>query len=71
MTKSKPQVKIFNCETGEEIVRDATSEEIAQIELDAANAKTEKAKAEAKATAKAAILDRIGLTADELKTILG
>ena len=27
--------------------------------------------AEAKATAKAAILDRIGLTADELKTILG
>ena len=30
-----------------------------------------KAKAEAKETAKAAILDRIGLTADELKTILG
>ena len=29
------------------------------------------AKIEAKATAKAAILDRIGLTADELKTILG
>ena len=26
---------------------------------------------EAKATAKAAILDRLGLTADELKTILG
>ena len=31
----------------------------------------EKAEAEAKETAKAAILDRIGLTADELKTILG
>ena len=30
-----------------------------------------KAEAEAKATAKAAILDRLGLTADELKTILG
>ena len=29
------------------------------------------AEAEAKATAKAAILNRIGLTADELKTILG
>ena len=29
------------------------------------------AQAEAKETAKAAILDRIGLTADELKTILG
>ena len=32
---------------------------------------TLKAEAEAKETAKAAILDRIGLTADELKTILG
>ena len=29
------------------------------------------AEAEAKETAKSAILDRIGLTADELKTILG
>ena len=29
------------------------------------------AEAKAKATAKAAILDRIGLTADELQTILG
>ena len=72
MTKSnKPQVKIVNCETGEEIVRDATIDEIASMELDAANAKARKAEAEAKETAKAAILDRIGLTADELKTILG
>ena len=71
MSKSKPQVKIVNCETGEEIVRDANAEEIAQIELDAANAATAKAEADAKETAKAAILDRIGLTADELKTILG
>ena len=71
MTKSKPQVKIVNCETGEEIVRDATADEIAQMELDAANAAAAKSEAEAKATAKAAILDRIGLTADELQTILG
>jgi len=71
MTKSKLQVKEFNCETGEEIVRDASAAEIAQIELDAANAAARKTEAEAKETAKAAILDRIGLTADELKTILG
>jgi hypothetical protein len=72
MTKTnKPQVKIFNCETGEEIVRDANAEEIAQLEIDAANNQAQKAEAEAKAIAKAAILDRIGLTADELKTILG
>jgi hypothetical protein len=32
---------------------------------------TQKAEAEAKEIAKAALLNRIGLTADELKTILG
>ena len=68
---SKPQIKIVNVETGEEIVRDANVDEIAQMKIDAADAKTIKAEAEAKEAAKAAILDRIGLTADELKTILG
>ena len=71
MTKSKFKITEVNCETGEEIVRDATVEEIAQMELDAANEVARKAEAEAKATAKAAILDRIGLTVDELQTILG
>ena len=71
MTKSKPQIKMVNAETGEEIIRDANAEELAQMEIDAANAQTRKAEEEAKETAKAAILDRIGLTADELKTILG
>ena len=71
MAKSKPQVKIVNVETGEEIVRDANVEEIAQMEADAANAAEIKAQAEAKETAKAAILDRLGLTADEAKLILG
>ena len=71
MSKSKLQIKQVDCTTGEEIVRDATADEIAQMELDAANTATRKAEAELKATAKAAILDRIGLTADELKTILG
>jgi hypothetical protein len=71
MTKSKPQVKIVNVETGEEIVRDASAEEIAQIEIDAANVATRKAEAEAKASQRQAILDRIGLTADEAKLLLG
>ena len=71
MSKSKLQVKEFNCATGEEIVRDATAEEIAQKEIDAANAVAAKAEAEAKETAKAAILDRIGLTADEAQLLLG
>jgi inosine/xanthosine triphosphate pyrophosphatase family protein len=71
MSKSKPQVKIVNCETGDEIVRDATAEEIAQMEKDVVNELALKAEAQAKAEAKQTIADRIGLTADELKTILG
>ena len=68
---TKPQIKIVDVTTGEEIVRDANAAEIAQIKLDADNAKARKAEAEAKETARQAILDRLGLTADELKTILG
>jgi len=71
MTKSKLQIKEFNCETGEEIVRDATAEEIAQMQKDATDFAAEQTAIADKAAAKQAILDRIGLTADELKTILG
>lgn len=69
---SKPQVKIVNCETGEEIVRDASAEELAQIELAAANAAARKAEAEAKAQAKAAAeakLAALGLTTEDLKAL--
>jgi hypothetical protein len=70
-----PQVKIVNVETGEEIVRDATAEEIAQIELDAANSiaakETAQAEADAKAASRQAILDRLGLTAEEAQLLLG
>ena len=71
MPNTKPQIKIVNVETGEEIVRDANAEEIAQIKLDADNAIAAKAEAEAKAAQRQAILDRLGLTADEAKLILG
>jgi hypothetical protein len=68
---TKPQIKEFNCETGEEVVRDANAEELAQMELDAANAAAKQAEAEAKATAKAALLNRLGITAEEAKLLLG
>jgi len=71
MTKLKLQIKELNCTTGEEIVRDATAEEIAQMELDADNAAARKAEAEAKEAARQAIANRLGLTADELKLLLG
>ena len=65
-----PQVKIVNCTTGEEIVRDATADEIAQIEIDAANAVAKKAEAEAKAAAKAALLTQLGITEEQAKLLL-
>jgi hypothetical protein len=71
MTKKSYKVLDVNCTTGEEIIRDATPDEIAQMELDASNAAARQTEAEAKETAKLAILNRLGLTADELKTILG
>jgi hypothetical protein len=69
MTNIKPQVKIVNCETGEEIVRDANAEEIAQMELDAVNAVTKQAEAEAKATAKVALSAAKQAAQDKLKAL--
>jgi predicted ArsR family transcriptional regulator len=71
MTTTKPQIKIVNVETGEEIVRDATDAEIKQFATDATNEVKRKAEAEAKIAQRQAILDRLGLTADEAKLILG
>jgi hypothetical protein len=71
MTKTKPQIKIVNCETGEEILRDATPEEIAQKEIDAANEAARKAEAEAKTAQRQLILDKLGLTAHEAQLLLG
>ena len=66
---------IVNCETGEVIERELNQDELNQQKADeAAQAKIETLAAEAKAKAeadKAAILARLGLTEDELKTILG
>jgi hypothetical protein len=72
MVKSNtPQVKIVNVETGEEVIRDANAEELQQMEIDATDALASKAQAEAKTTARQAILDRLGLTAEEAALILG
>jgi hypothetical protein len=72
MAKStRPTVRIHNVETDEVIDREMNDAEFANYQADQAAQAIVKAEAEAKATAKAAILDRLGLTADELKTILG
>jgi hypothetical protein len=63
-----------NCTTGEVTERPLTAEELAQREVDAqafavAEQEKEVAAAEA-ATAKAALLTKLGITADEAKLLL-
>ena len=66
---------IVNCETGETLEVELTPEEIAQREADAqafAEAKAaEDADKAAKATEKAALLERLGITAEEATLLLG
>jgi hypothetical protein len=64
-----------NCETGEVLEIELTDAEVLQREAEAAAAETQR-KADEKAaadkeTARAAILDRLGLTADEAAILLG
>jgi hypothetical protein len=68
---TKPVIRIHNAETDEVIDREMTDAEFAEYQANKAAQAIAKTEAEAKETAKTAILDRIGLTADELKTILG
>jgi hypothetical protein len=52
-------------------VRDATPEEVAEIEARATKVAEAQAQVEAKATARQAVLDRLGITAEEAQLILG
>lgn len=51
-------------------VREMTDAEFAQYKLDKAEAQTRQAEAEAKATAKAALLSKLGITAEEATLLL-
>jgi hypothetical protein len=65
--------KIFNIETNEETIierEETTAEKKSREKFEADMAKVQ-AEIEAKATARQAIADRLGLTADELKVLLG
>jgi hypothetical protein len=64
-----PTKLIINCETGEQTEVELTAEEIAQREANAAKAEADKLAKDAadavKAEAKAELLTRLGLTAEE------
>lgn len=58
-------------ETGEVIVRDMTADELKQRKIDDEIAEAAVAAEKAKAEAKAAIFDKLGLTPEEAQLILG
>ena len=67
---ANPIIKIVNAETGEEIEREMNAAEFAQYEADSeANAAKKQAEAD-KAAQRLAIADRLGLSVDELATLL-
>ena len=53
------------------VVRDMTAEEVAQYELDQIETAKLKAANEQKAAARVALLDRLGITAEEAALLLG
>jgi len=63
-------IVIHNTETGEIIERDMTPAELAQHEKDLANAEAEQIRKQEKAAAKEALLEKLGITADEAKLLL-
>ena len=61
---------IVNVETGEIIEREMINAELKQAEKDKKAYQAEIAAAEAKAQAKAALLEKLGITEDEAKLLL-
>jgi hypothetical protein len=68
---TRPTVRIHDISTNEVIDREMNDTEFAQYEADQAAQAILQAEAEAKATAKAALLERLGITAEEAQLLLG
>jgi hypothetical protein len=67
---SNPTIRIHNTATDEVIDREMSAAELAQSKKDDENAAIIEAEADAKATAKAALLERLGITQDEANLLL-
>ena len=70
-TTTRPMVRIHNTETNEVVDREMTDDEFTDYQAEQAERAAKQAEAEAKAIARAAILDRLGLSAEEAKILLG
>jgi hypothetical protein len=72
MTKTNEvlEVTIHNVETGQIVTRPLNNQELAQQEIDAANAVAQKEAETHKAAEKSALLARLGITEQEAKLLI-
>ena len=66
-----PQITIHDVLTGEIITRDFNAAELAQLEADKAQAIKDAAAIKARQASRQAVLDKLGLTADEISALFG
>lgn len=69
--KEKMKITEHDALTNITIDRDMTAEELEQFKADEARSQIIKSEAKAKEAARQAIAERLGLTSDELKLLLG
>jgi hypothetical protein len=67
---TNPMIRIHNIETDEIINREMTDDEFVLYQQDESRESAKQAQAQAQATAKAALLKRLGITADEAALLL-
>ena len=67
---TNPMIRIHNIETDEIINREMTDDEFAVYQEDENKESARQTQAQAQATAKAALLKRLGITADEAALLL-
>ena len=68
---SKPMIRIHDLSTDTVIDREMTAEEFSEYQARQAEREAAAAEAAAKEAARAALLDKLGITADEAKLLLG
>ena len=68
---TNPMIKEHNTETGEVIERELNADELAQHKAYLAEQQTKKAEQAAKDAAKQAVLDKLGLSSEEIAALLG
>ena len=68
---SRPKIQEHNCETNEIIVRELTDEEFSQYQKDQEKSEELKASREIFLAKRQALLDKLGITEEEARLLLG